>query len=30
MQHHRFEVANWFIRLAIDGGTIKVLAMVPF
>lgn len=24
MQHHRFGVANWFIRLAIDGGTIKV------
>src|SRR4030067_1123308 len=24
MYHHRFGVANWFIRLAIDGGTIKV------
>jgi UDP-glucose 4-epimerase len=24
MQHHRFGVANWFIRLAIDGGKIKV------
>ena len=24
MQHHRFGVANWFIRLAIDNQTIKV------
>lgn len=24
MHHHRFGVANWFIRLAIDGETIKV------
>jgi len=24
MQHHRFGVANWFIRLALDGETIKV------
>ncbi len=24
MQHHRFGVANWFVRLAIDGDTIKV------
>jgi UDP-glucose 4-epimerase len=24
MRHHRFGVANWFIRLAIDGETIKV------
>jgi UDP-glucose 4-epimerase len=24
MQHHRFGVANWFIRLAIDGEKIKV------
>ena len=24
MQHHRFGVANWFIRLAIDNETIKV------
>lgn len=24
MQHHRFGVANWFMRLAIDGETLKV------
>jgi len=24
MQHHRFGVANWFIRLALDNATIKV------